>query len=492
MKWPKACAHYRPPLAISPPAGIVLNSFHHRQQRIQAVPSLPPSSSPSPRAQRVRKSSLSGNGAAPLVAAGTCSTLAPDSLAESLLRAAQVIAAVRSGRSLTVALRALDPADPATRAAAQEVAYGSLRRYGCGEFILRRLLDRTLPHAETEALLLATLYRLHTRPDAAYMVVDQAVSAAGELAGGAFRGLVNAVLRNYLRQREALLTAMADDQEATFQHPAWWLARLRRTYPDCWPELVGVGNSLPPMTLRVNRRRVTLNDYVESLRRAGLPCRELGGTALRLDRPVAVDVLPGFADGLISIQDAGAQRAAELLQPMAGERVLDACCAPGGKTGHLLELADIELLALDIDGDRTRRVQDNLRRLGLVATVRVADCTASEQWWDGQPFDAILADVPCTASGVVRRHPDIKYLRRESDVRRFARLQSALLDKLWPLLRPGGRLLYATCSVFPEENGAQIDAFLVRQPGALRLAEERLLPREEHDGFFYALLRKAL
>jgi 16S rRNA (cytosine967-C5)-methyltransferase len=367
-----------------------------------------------------------------------------------------------------------------------------LRRYGCGEFILRRLLDRTLPHAETEALLLATLYRLHTRPDAAYMVVDQAVSAAGELAGGAFRGLVNAVLRNYLRQREALLTAMADDQEATFQHPAWWLARLRRTYPDCWPELVGVGNSLPPMTLRVNRRRVTLNDYVESLRRAGLPCRELGGSALMLDRPVAVDALPGFADGLISIQDAGAQRAAELLQPMAGERVLDACCAPGGKTGHLLELADIELLALDIDGDRTRRVQDNLRRLGLVATVRVADCTASEQWWDGQPFDAILADVPCTASGVVRRHPDIKYLRRESDVRRFARLQSALLDKLWPLLRPGGRLLYATCSVFPEENGAQIDAFLVRQPGALRLAEERLLPREEHDGFFYALLRKAL
>jgi 16S rRNA (cytosine967-C5)-methyltransferase len=440
----------------------------------------------------VRKPIPFGDDAARLPSAGVRSTLAPDSLAESLLLAAHVIAAVRSGHSLTVALRALGRAEPAARAAAQDVAYGSLRRYGCGEFILRRLLNRTLPHAETEALLLAALYRLHTRPDAAYTVVDQAVSAAGELAGGAFRGLVNAVLRNYLRQRDALHVAMADDQDAAYQHPAWWLARLRRTYPDCWRELVGVGNSQPPMTLRVNRRRVTLNVYVESLRGAGLPCRELGGAALMLDKPVAVDALPGFADGLISIQDAGAQRAAEILQPMVGERVLDACSAPGGKTGHLLELADIELLALDIDGNRARRVEENLRRLGLVATVRVADCTAPDQWWDGQPFDAILADVPCTASGVVRRHPDIKYLRRESDVRRFARLQSALLDKLWPLLKPGGRLLYATCSVFPEENGAQIDAFLVRQPAALRLTEERLLPREEHDGFFYALLRKAL
>jgi 16S rRNA (cytosine967-C5)-methyltransferase len=207
---------------------------------------------------------------------------------------------------------------------------------------------------------------------------------------------------------------------------------------------------------------------------------------------VAVDALPGFAEGLVSVQDAGAQRAAEILAPTAGQRILDACAAPGGKSGHLLEVADIELLALDSDAGRTRLIEENLRRLGLLATVRVADCRASSQWWNGQPFDAILADVPCSASGVVRRHPDIKYLRRESDIRRFAGLQSEILDRLWPVLKPGGKLLYATCSLFPEENGAQIDAFLVRQPAARQLAEEKLLPREDHDGFFYALLQKAV
>jgi 16S rRNA (cytosine967-C5)-methyltransferase len=267
---------------------------------------------------------------------------------------------------------------------------------------------------------------------------------------------------------------------------------LRRSYPDHWQNIVTVGNSQPPMTLRVNRRRATLSDYGHACKSAGLSARPVGGDALILDKPVPVDALPGFADGLVSIQDAGAQRAVQILEPLAGQRLLDACAAPGGKTGHLLEMADIDLLALDIDGSRTRLIEDNLRRLGLQATVQVADCRATDQWWDGQPFDAILADVPCSASGVVRRHPDIKYLRRESDIRRFARIQTEILDKLWPLLKPGGKLLYATCSVFPEENGAQIDAFLVRQPTARRLAEERLLPQEEHDGFFYALLRKAL
>ena len=245
------------------------------------------------------------------------------------------------------------------------------------------------------------------------------------------------------------------------------------------------------MTLRVNRRRATSEAYAARLLEAGSSARQVAANALLLAKPVTVDALPGFADGLVSIQDAGAQRAAQLLLPVAGERILDACAAPGGKAAHLLEAADIDLLALDIDATRTRRIEDNLRRLGLVAKVGVADCRASGDWWDGLPFDAILADVPCSASGVVRRHPDIKYLRRESDIRRFALLQADLLDQLWPLLKPGGRLLYATCSVFPEENEGQIDAFLVRQPTARRLVEERLLPREEHDGFYYALLRKA-
>ncbi|WP_291993521.1 16S rRNA (cytosine(967)-C(5))-methyltransferase RsmB [Candidatus Accumulibacter sp. ACC003] len=439
----------------------------------------------------MRKSASQDQSAPARPAAAAPSLLAPDSLAYSLLLAARVIAQVHAGQSLTQALTALGGTAAAARAAAQDVAFGSLRWYGCGEFILGRLLSKALPHPDTEGLLLAALYRLQTRPESAHVVVDQAVAAAGELAGGAFKGLVNGVLRNYLRERDVLHIAMAADEVAAQQHPSWWLARLRRAYPERWREIAAIGNVQPPMTLRVNQRRLAVADYLAQLQAAGLSARPLGSAALILDKAVAVDTLPGFADGCVSIQDAGAQRAAELLAPTAGQRVLDACAAPGGKTAHLLETADVELVALDVDALRARRIEDNLRRLGLAATVRVGDCRASEQWWDGNLFDAILADVPCSASGVVRRHPDIKYLRRESDIRQFARLQAEILDQLWSLLKAGGRFLYATCSLFPEENGAQIDAFLCRQPDARRLSEERLLPQDEHDGFFYALLQKA-
>ena len=420
------------------------------------------------------------------------SALAADSLGLSLLLAAQVLARVHSGQSLSEALLLLSSAAPAARSAAQDVAYGVLRCYGVGEFILGRLMSKPLTHPETQALLLGAIYRLETRPDSRPMVVDQAVAAAGELAGGVFKGLVNGVLRNYLRQRDALLAALAADDVARHQHPRWWLARLRRAYGERWPDLVAAGNSAPPMTLRVNARRGTRADYLARLEAAGLGAHPLGEHGLMLDKPVAVEALPGFFDGDVSVQDAGAQRAAELLAPAPGSRVLDACAAPGGKTAHLLESADLDLLALDIDAGRTQRIDGNLQRLGLSATVKVADCVEVARWWDGRPFDAILADVPCSASGVVRRHPDIKHLRRESDIRNFVHTQAAILDALWPLLKPGGKLLYATCSVFPEENSAQIDAFLVRQAGAQRVLEEQLVPQQENDGFYYALLRKAL
>ncbi|MFT3848598.1 MAG: 16S rRNA (cytosine(967)-C(5))-methyltransferase RsmB [Propionivibrio sp.] len=416
--------------------------------------------------------------------------LAEDSLGWGLLLAARALAAVYAGRSLSDALAGLAAEAPAARAAAQDIAYGALRRHGWGEFMLGRLMTKPLTHAETQALLLAALYRLDTRPDAAHTVVDQAVKASGELAGGVFKGLVNGVLRNFLRRRAELDAALANDEEAALQYPSWWLARLRRAYRDDWRTIVAAGNGQPPMTLRVNRRRGSVADYLGRLEAAGLAARPVGHSGLALRKPAPVDALPGFFDGLVSVQDAGAQRAAELLAPSAGMRVLDACAAPGGKSAHLLELADVDLLALDIDAARTRRVEENLRRLALHAEVKAADCSDVKSWWDGRPFDAILADVPCSASGVVRRHPDSKRLRRESDIRRFALTQAAILDALWPLLKPGGKLLYATCSVFPEENAGQIDAFLVRQPGALRVSEEQLLPRDEHDGFYYALLRK--
>lgn len=417
-------------------------------------------------------------------------SLAVDSLGWSLLLAARVLATVYAGKSLSEALGILASEPPAARAAAQDVAYGVLRRFGWGEFILGRLMTKPLTHAETQALLLAALYRLDTRPDAPHTVVDQAVIAAGELAGGVFKGLVNGVLRNFLRQQAALKAQMASEDEVVLQHPRWWLSRLRRAYRDDWPSIVAAGNGQPPMSLRVNLRRGSVAEYQARLEAVGLAARPFGRCGLVLQKPAPVDALPGFFDGLVSVQDAGAQRAAEILAPLAGARVLDACAAPGGKTAHLLEAADLELLALDIDAARTRRIEDNLQRLGLRAEVKVADCMDVAHWWDGRPFDAILADVPCSASGVVRRHPDIKRLRRESDIRRFAHTQAEILDVLWPLLKPGGKLLYATCSVFPEENAAQIDAFLVRQPGAVRLSEEQLLPQDDHDGFYYASLLK--
>ena len=423
-------------------------------------------------------------------AAAARSALAADSLGFSLLLAARVLAAVGGGQSLNEALLAIAGEAPVAQAAARELAYGVLRRYGRAEFILARLMNKPLSHAPTQALLYGALYRLDTRPDAPAMVVDQAVAAAGELAGGVFKGLVNGVLRNYLRQREALLARIGDDEEANFQHPRWWLSRLRRAYPEDWLTIIAAGNSLPAMTLRVNQRRTTRADYMALLTSAGIAAQALGNNALLLAKALPVGELPGFSAGLVSVQDFGAQRAAELLAPAAGARVLDACAAPGGKTAHLLEAADLDLLALDIDARRTQRIGDNLERLGLAATLKVADCQDVAAWWDGQPFDAILADVPCSASGVVRRHPDIKHLRRESDVRRFAQTQAAMVDALWPTLKVGGTLLYATCSVFGEENAGQIDAFLFRQPGAERLLQEQLLPQKENDGFYYALLRK--
>lgn len=410
------------------------------------------------------------------------------SLAFSLLQAAQITAAVCKGQSLADGL--LSRVDITARPAVQDIVYGSLRAYGRGEFFLSRLLERPLAADEVRALLLVALYRIETRPDAVHTVVDQAVSAAGEMLHGKLRGLVNAVLRSFLRQQGVLTAAVNADPVAAAQHPDWWLSRLQRAYPEQWPQIVAAGNQAPPMGLRVNRRQQNRNAYAEQLAALGIGCRPVGEVGLALDQPVSVDRLPGFFDGQVSVQDPGAQRAAELLAPAAGSRVLDACAAPGGKTAHLLEQSDLELLALDLKPARCRRVSEGLARLHLEAQVKVADCVKVADWWDGQPFDAVLADVPCTASGVVRRNPDAKYLRRDADVASFAATQARILNALWQVLRPGGRLLYATCSVFPEENGEQLRAFLARQPQARQLHAEQLLPDADHDGFYYGLLEK--
>ncbi|QDX81935.1 16S rRNA (cytosine(967)-C(5))-methyltransferase [Denitratisoma sp. DHT3] len=420
--------------------------------------------------------------------------LPTDSLAAALLQAAGAIAAVIAGRNLDQALAGTPPAQ---RPAAQDLAYGALRRYGHGDFLLARLLARPSQEPEVRALLLAALYRLEARPEDAHTTVDQAVSAAAQLAKGRCKGLVNAVLRNFLRRREELLQAAMNNAEARWRHPHWWIAALRAAHPRDWQAVLTAGNGHPPMTLRVNRRRTDGAAYLARLRDAGIEARALDERALLLARPQPVDRLPGFFDGEVSVQDWGAQRAAPLLEAAAGMRVLDACAAPGGKTAHLLELADLDLLALDAASERARRIDDNLARLGLAARVEAADCRAVDQWWDGRPFERILADVPCSASGVARRHPDIKWLRRRADVAGFAATQAQILDALWRVLAPGGRMLYCTCSVFEEENGAQMRAFAARHADARRLPtagtepELQLLPTAEHDGFYYALLSKA-
>lgn len=430
-------------------------------------------------------------------------------LAELLAAAAQAVAAVREGRSPTEVLEAQPPE---RRAGAQALAFEALRGLGRAEALRQRLVPRP-PPAAADALLLTALalgapgaasgYPAHT-------LVSQAVDAAKRVVPHQ-AGLINAVLRRQAREAEALEAALADDPVARWNHPRWWIERLRQDWPQDWQALLEANQQPGPMTLRVNRRRCTVPDYLAALAAAGLEALPLGSVApdgVQLRRPVPVGQLPGWAEGWVSVQDASAQRAAPLLLGPAGlprgARVLDACAAPGGKTAHLLEAAELDVLALDADAQRLTRVADSLQRLGLKARLQAADARAPGRWWDGRPFDAILLDAPCSASGIVRRHPDVRWLRRPGDLAQLARVQGELLDALWPLLAPGGRLVYATCSVFRAEGGAVIDAFLQRCPLALRAeAPGALGPRADNeatrsdgvpapgDGFFYARLDRA-
>jgi len=377
-----------------------------------------------------------------------------------------------------------------------DLAYGTLRRYGRVQRIVTELSRRPSSDPLLDALLWCCLYALESERYAEYTVVDQAVRASGLLQKWAAKGYVNAVLRSFLRDRATLERRIAEDPEARYQHPRWWIETLRSAYPSQWQQVLAAGNSHPPMALRVNRRRAALHEYETRLSSAGLAARRTAGDALLLEQPMPVERLPGFAAGEVSVQDAAAQQAAFCLDLAAGQRVLDACAAPGGKAAHILELADVQLTALDADPARAERVKLNFERLGLDARVAAADCSVKEQWWDGVAFDRILADVPCSASGVVRRHPDIKWLRRASDLAAFAARQGSLLDALWQVLRPGGKLLYVTCSVFPQENEAVFGAFIARASNARRAAlpggrQAQWLPSAEHDGFYFALLEKS-
>lgn len=425
-----------------------------------------------------------------------------DSLAFSLLGAARAVAGVKAGTALPQALAAifsqLNPPLQA-RGAMQDIAYRTMRRLGQAEALLSIMTSKPPSPAELHGLLCCALaLMLYSDADAPYedfTVVDQAVTAAGADAAIAHaKGMVNAVLRRFLRERTDLLQQIGGQPAAKWNYPNWWIDTARQAYPSQWEAILGAGNSAPPLTLRVNRRKTDRDDYLRMLAAQGIAASALGPYAVRLERPVPVAQIPGFTEGMVSVQDAAAQLAAPLLDVRDGMRVLDACAAPGGKTGHLLEQADIDLLALDSDAQRLRRIDDNLQRLQLKATLRQGDA-AGGQWWDGQPFDRVLADAPCTASGIVRRHPDIRWLRRKGDALQLATLSARILDNLWRMLRPDGKLLFVTCSLWPQESEMQAAAFAKRN-GALRLdAPGQLLPvareGQDHDGLFYALFQKS-
>jgi 16S rRNA (cytosine967-C5)-methyltransferase len=352
-------------------------------------------------------------------------------------------------------------------------------------------------------------WREQDAPYEAFTLVDQAVEAAKrDNAMRAQANFVNACLRRFLREREALVGATDKDPLARWNHPSWWVEQLKSDHPRHWQEILEADNARAPMTLRVNARRAKRDDYLQTLRSQGIEADSVGAHGVILREPRDVRTLPAFDEGTVSVQDHAAQLAAPLLLqdlPTTPRlRILDACAAPGGKTAHLLELADADVIALDISPQRCERIRENLSRLKLQAQVVAADAAQPSLWWDGVAFDAILLDAPCTASGIVRRHPDVRWLRRASDITQLSQAQARLLAALWPLLRPGGRLVYCTCSVFRAEGEAQVQTFLAHNKEAvLRPAPGHLLPHSgenahpvrdnltgDHDGFYYAALQK--
>lgn len=426
-----------------------------------------------------------------------------DSLAFALLGAASSVARVWNGTTLPQALsdvfHAYD-ATPQARGAIQDIAYRTMRQLGRSETLLAMMTSKSPEPPMLAGLLCAALALLDplagTQPPyEAFTVVDQAVGAAAAHPDFAHaKAMVNAVLRRFLREKEALLAAALPQPLARWNYPQWWIDAVRAAYPQQWQDILQAGNRQPPLTLRVNLRKTSVEAYLQTLAAAGIEATRVGPLALRLAQAMNVAQIPGFEQGVVSVQDAGAQLAAPLLDLHDGMRVLDACAAPGGKSGHILETADVDLTALDVDGRRLARVDQNLQRLGLHATVKTGAAEAVT-WWDGRQYDRILADVPCTASGIVRRHPDIRWLRRKSDTHQLATLSTKILDNLWQMLRPDGKLLFVTCSLWPQESEAQAAAFAARH-GAVRLdAPGQLLPTsgagQDHDGLFYALFQKA-
>ena len=431
---------------------------------------------------------------------------------QQLQAVAQALAQVRRGVSGTAAL---DAVSSTLRPGVQALLFQVLRQLGRAQALRAQLASRT-PAPLADALLctaLALAWDAENAPYEPHTLVNQAVEAAKKTRNLQMQAnFLNACLRRFLRERDALVAATDPDSQSQWNHPVWWIQRLQKDHPEHWQSILRANNQAAPMTLRVNTARITPEALQAEWATHGLRAHRVGLQGLVLEQAYPVHDIPGFAQGLCSVQDAAAQCAAQLLLDGLSHadgkslRVLDACAAPGGKTAHLLELLDdtAEVVALDIDPQRCERIVQNLARVGRRATVVAADAAQTQTWWDGRLFDAVLLDAPCTASGIVRRHPDVRWLRRESDIANLAAIQKNLLKQLWPLVKPSGRLLYCTCSVFKAEGEAQAKAFVEHNTNAHFVPTlGHLKPQNgtssdslvdnlsgDHDGFYYALFEK--
>ena len=422
--------------------------------------------------------------------------------------AAKVLSSViNDQRSLNAALQnVLSQIEERERSLCQQLSYGVCRWYPTLVFLAQQLLSKPLKSKDQDifCLLLIGLYQLRDMRIPPHAAISETVNVTKQLGKPWASGLLNACLRNYQRRRSEMDTSSEEALQAKYAHPDWLLMQYQSDWPENWQAICEANNQQPPMVLRVNQLKQSRSTYLKLLADAGIEAASLDETehAIVLARPCDVGLLPGFFDGMVSVQDGAAQIASRLLDISSNQRILDACSAPGGKTSHILETSPSnDVVALDVSADRLQQVSANLSRLGLEAQLKTADASDTESWWDGRPFDRILIDAPCTGSGVIRRHPDIKLLRRESDVASLAEQQQRLLDTLWPLLKPDGLMVYTTCSAFKQENEQQIEAFLERHPDAEEFRPEqppatlrpygyqRLPGDDSMDGFYYACLR---
>lgn len=430
-----------------------------------------------------------------------------DSLGFKIGLAAQVWRKIKDGNSMEKAIGQIHYPFGKLKAAIQSIVFFATRKRALIDWIIKELVQKK-PSEEVLSILEISLGLLNNPRENAFTVVNQAVQLTKESPTTSnAANFVNAVLRRYLREKEQLLKRATAEEEVKFNAPNWWIEKYKAVFGKKTEKIFAIQSIQPPMTLRVNRRKTTPTEMLVELSGNEINAKPVGRDGLILCSPLPVEQIPGFSEGKLSVQDAGSQLAAQLLDAKDGMRVLDACAAPGGKTAHILELADVDMLAIEIDPERAKSIQENLDRLGLKAEIKVADAGKTSLWWDGQKFDRILLDAPCTASGIVRRHPDIPWLRRPEDIKSLAQTQQFLIEKLWPLLAKGGKMLYSVCSVFDEEGPRQIQRFIERTDGCklipigkdgeifLRLWPEQTDQKDVfwpsvHDGFFYALIEK--